>query len=91
MLLIGTFVIIGGGRLIRYRVIKETLWMEYVGSFTAYGIVAEKQQGAEWMPVAYVGDVTLSPHEAQALADLCQQVELEPIHLADIVEDFRQR
>ena len=77
--------------MIRYRVIEEHLWSEYVGFFTTYGLAAEKQLDTEWVTVAYCSDVTPCLHEAQALADLCQQAELEPIHLTDVVDDFRQR
>ena len=58
------------------------------------GGVLTAQQAAKgiapdgWRQIAFVPDICTNTQQAQRLAQLCTQGQLEPIHLMDVIEDF---
>lgn len=67
-----------------YRTIKEYLWHADIGHYVSYGIVAY-QGGVE---VARISDVSVEGDSVKELARLCNEYQVSPIHLWDVVEDW---
>lgn len=59
-----------------------------LGRYTAFGIAAQKRAPDGWRQIAFVPDICTNTQQAQRLAQLCTQGQLEPIHLMDVIEDF---
>ena len=72
----------------RYLAVEQTLISSELGRYTAFGIAAQKQLPDGWRQIAFVPDVCTNAQQAQRLAQLCTQGQLEPIHLMDVIEDF---
>ena len=69
--------------MIEFYTMKESLCSEDVGSFTTYGIgVCENHQHLE-----YISDVFLDQQKAEQFVVLCNRLQLDPLHLSDVVED----
>ena len=49
---------------------------------------AQKRVPDSWRQIAFVPDICTNAQQAQRLAHLCTQGQLEPIHLMDVIEDF---
>lgn len=72
-----------------YKVMEQQAYNEYIGTFTTYGIGVWESSRPECL--LRVADVTTDRVEAENLAQLCNEAGLEPIHLADVVENFLNR
>ena len=59
-----------------------------LGRYTAFGIAAQKRVPDGWRQIAFISDICTNAQQAQRLAHLCTQGQLEPIHLMDVIEDF---
>ena len=53
----------------------------------SYGILAEQQTGQCWEVVTVAGDVSCSRKFTWTLAEKCTEEQLDPLHLADVVQD----
>lgn len=53
----------------------------------SYGILAQRQTSQGWEAVAVAGDVSCDQAFVCALAEKCTAEQLEPLHLADVVQD----
>lgn len=53
-----------------------------------YGIVATAEEYGSTVVLSSVYRVCANFEEITRLADLCNRLELDPIHLTDVVEDF---
>ena len=60
----------------------------YKDGYTTYGILADKLEGNDWKPVAFVADVTCNKEFAIELSNKCTAGQLDPIHIYDVVTDF---
>jgi len=70
-----------------YKAVEQQAYNEYIGTFTAYGItVWQSDQPEDYL--LCMADVTTDQVEAENLARLCNEAGLEPVHLADVVENF---
>ena len=67
---------------------EQTLFSCALGSYTAFGIAAQKRVPDGWRQIAFVPDICTTAQLAQRMAQLCTQWQLEPIHLMDVIEDF---
>lgn len=56
----------------------------------SYGIVtyADSEPDGIYTIIASVRDVSPDRHKIEQLVDLCNRLELLPIHLNDVIEDF---
>ena len=73
-----------------YQIRKDVKVLEEEArEYIAYGIEAKElcANGAEGTVVACVEDIFLEEEAARALADLCNELELDPLHLYDVAED----
>ncbi len=67
-----------------YQTQEEKIYHPLTGSYTAYGIsVIYKSKLVE-----YVSNVFLEKEEAEAFVGLCNELELDVIHLHDVIEDM---
>ena len=57
------------------------------GHYVGYGIRALRSTGESWECIAEVGDISCSMQFVRELAQLCTRLELDPMHLLDVVED----
>ena len=74
---------------VTYGVIRETFILD-TAERTAYGIAAyaDTESDGSATVIARIGDVTPDASKACELAELCNRLELSPMHLYDVVEDF---
>ena len=73
--------------MIEFYTVKEVLYSEDVGSFTAYGIGVCNNNQNERETLEYIPDVFLDQQRAEQFVILCNRLQLDPIHLFDVVED----
>ena len=66
-----------------FEVFEEMIEADGVGRYITYGIacVCECERSA-------VSDLSLDRDKVQRLADLCNELQLDPVHLLDVAEDF---
>ena len=74
---------------VTYGVIREN-YILGATERTAYGIAAYANADTDNSAtvIARIGDVTSDENKALELAELCTRLELSPMHLHDVVEDF---
>ena len=74
---------------VTYGVIRET---HILGTTerTSYGIAAYADTDVDGCAtvITHVGDVTSDKDQISKLAELCNSLELSPLHFYDVVEDF---
>lgn len=76
----------------RYIKIQENMFSHDIGSFMSFGIQAVEEVATTRKVVAQVSDISTDADYVQALADLCTDLQLDPIHLFDVVADkFAER
>ena len=73
--------------MVTYRVIEEKFNDGELGEYIAFGICAYETNGDKQEKVACVSDVFLNREVAEKLVDMCNELELEIIHLMDVIED----
>ena len=66
-----------------YEMIQENLTDSDLGSYVAYGIAV--MRGEE--RVRMVSDVFLDRAKAAEFVELCNRLELDPVHLDDVIAD----
>lgn len=74
---------------VTYGVIRESFILN-TAERTAYGIAAyaDAELDGSATVIARIGDVTHDESKGYELAELCNRLELSPMHLYDVVEDF---
>lgn len=73
--------------MIEYYAVKEALYSEEIGAYTAYGIGVFEYDRGEKKTLQYIPDVFLDEEKAEQLVAMCNSIQLEPLHLLDVVED----
>ena len=74
---------------VTYGIIEETYALQR-NARTSYGIAAyadSAQQGTATIVVS-VHDITSDKERLQELISICNHLQLSPIHLSDVIEDF---
>ena len=71
----------------RYLPIKERLYMDEIGEYISFGIRVIQDTDSEKAEILYVSDVSLDFDFVNQLTELCNTLQLEPIHLLDVIED----
>ena len=74
---------------VTYGVIREN-YILGAAERTSYGIAAYSDADIDGLAtiIAHVSDITSDEAKAVELAELCTRLELSPMHLYDVVEDF---
>ena len=73
--------------MIEFYTVKESLYSEEAGSFTAYGIGVREDNQSSKITLQYIPNVFLDRQKAERLAAMCNYLKLDPLHLFDVVED----
>ena len=73
--------------MIEFYTVKESLYSEDVGSFIAYGIGVCEKNESNRKTLEYIPDVFLDQHKAEQFVVMCNCLQLDPLHLSDVVED----
>ena len=68
----------------KYKIFKEKLIGESDVQYFAYGIEIIKSGITE----RYISDITCSYQKLKKLCLLCNQLEVSPMHIDDVIEDF---
>ena len=67
-----------------YTAVKQSLHSEELGEYQSYGIRATMESGE----VGFVSDVSTESDFVERLCALCNENQLDPEQLPEIVEDF---
>lgn len=54
----------------------------------AYGILAKQRSGQDWVTITLVSAFYHDKHAVEQLAARCTKLQLSPIHLLDVIQDF---
>ena len=71
----------------RYRAIKLPCKFEKHMLHTPYGLLAETLIHGNWEIIAVTSDISLDKSLVERLAETCTRLQLDPIHLMDVVMD----
>ena len=69
-----------------YKLRKDKLFLKDVGFYSAYGIDAFEVVSST--PTRSIPDISLEKEPLEKLIHLCNCLDLDIIHLDDVVEDF---
>lgn len=69
-----------------YKLRKDKLFLKDVGFYSAYGI--DVFDGISKSHVRSIPDISLEKEPLEKLIHLCNYLDLDIVHLDDIVEDF---
>ena len=69
----------------QYRLFNETLNSSENGEYKTTGIMVLDENENELIKMS---DVSTNEDDVKKVVDLCNQEQVEPIHLYDILEDF---
>ncbi len=71
--------------MITYKLSEESFESDDGDSYISFGVIAESDKGKI---IASVLDLSTERSEVERLISLCNELELDPIHLNDVAEDF---
>lgn len=73
--------------MINYQVVKESLWDQYLGHYTAFGVNVYFNKGDMKEKIVCVSDVFLDQEKADQFVYRCNQQQLDVTDLLDAIED----
>ena len=68
-----------------YEIVKENVEDDLLGDYITYGIVATDENN---LIIQAVSDVSIDSDVVKNIVKLCNDYQLEPIHLLDVVDDM---
>ncbi|MBQ8850428.1 MAG: hypothetical protein IJ011_08875 [Clostridia bacterium] len=68
----------------RYEAVREELYSDEIGEYTAYGIAVYLGNTR----VEFISDLTNDQGEICSLVNKCNENQLDAVHVYDVVEDF---
>lgn len=77
----------GDKTMVVYQVVKETLRSQEIGTYQTFGVGAYRSCQERLKRVALVSDVFLEQEAAERFVKRCNQLQLDPSHLLDVIED----
>lgn len=72
--------------MVNYCYVKEELHNSEIGNYTAYAISAYEYSNHKKTKI-YISDVFLDESDAKSFVKLCNEMELDPVHLPQVIED----
>lgn len=69
-----------------YRLRKDNLFHNDIGSYISYGI--DIFDGSADKPIRSIPDISCKREPLEALIFLCNNLQLDVIHIDDVIEDF---
>ena len=73
--------------MINYQVVKESLWDQYLGHYTAFGVNVYFNQGDVKEKITCVSDVFLDQEKADQFVCHCNQTQLDVVDLLSAIEE----
>ena len=73
--------------MITYETLEETLSKPELGTYTAFAIRAYEEKDGKQITLSHISDVFLNKAEAEHFVELCNRLQLDIIHLPDVIED----
>ena len=73
--------------MITYQFVEETLTKPELGTYTAFAIRAYEEKDGKQMIHSHISDVFLNKKEAEHFVELCNRLQLDIVHLPDVIED----
>lgn len=70
-----------------YRIFEEMAITSDGEKHKTYGIRAYRKDAKQWVCDAFVEDISSDMYLVMQLAESCTRLELDPVHLRDVVED----
>jgi len=70
----------------KYSTIRERIYDPHMGKYTTYGIKVTSNNSA--FASEFISDVTLSKKKLSGLVRKCNSLQLHPVHLRDVIDDF---
>lgn len=70
--------------MIFYKIRQDQLKDEDIGRYISYGIDVVENEAV----LRSVKDITTDEARLSGLVDLCNKLQLSPVHLDDVIEDF---
>lgn len=71
----------------RFQVIEMSCPATGLDDRPLYGILAEEKSSGGWAAVTVAANLSFDKNFVAGLAGKCTRLQLDPIHLADVVED----
>lgn len=71
----------------RYSIIKEKLYTPESGNYVSYGICVYLISKNKNKEIAHISDVFLEKKDAVNFINLCNHLELDPVHLYEAIEN----
>lgn len=71
----------------RYRAVKFPCKLEKHTLHPPYGLLAETLIHGNWEIIAVTADISLNKSLVERLAETCTRLQLDPIHLVDVIMD----
>lgn len=72
---------------VRYLCVEEVLFMPEVGCYQTFGIAALQLEKDQCAIDPMISDISTDADFVRALAVRCNEGDLAPVHLRDVVED----
>ena len=77
----------GDVKLILYQTKRENLYHSDIGNYKAFGILSLQINDTAEEIIEWIPDVFLDKNEAERFVKVCNDLNLAPIHLHDVIED----
>ena len=69
---------------LRYKTVREKRNSDELGSYVTYGIIIYKNKKL----LKYISDVSNIKRDVQDLVRRCNEEQLDPIHIEEVVDDY---
>ena len=70
-----------------FRVFKEIRYLDDIGNYETFGILIIRVCSSGRYVVRQISDISTEYHFVRALAKLCTNGKLAPMHVMDVLED----
>lgn len=71
-----------------YLIVREELSHPDIGDYVTYGIRILRREGASWLEVTTIHDVTSEGVLASRIAELFNRYQLSPIHSMEAIDNM---
>lgn len=71
-----------------YLPVEQTLFTEELGSYRSFGLRILQDLGGSNQEIMFLQDVSPDRASIEHLSGLLNELQLDPIHIGDIIEDF---
>ena len=72
----------------RYLPVKETASSDELGTYDTWGIRVSHITESDSKEIRYISDVSVNYDSVELFTRLCNEQQLDPIHLSDAIDDI---